>query len=167
MALETVTMILSLTCTSPTETQALNRSNLGPWYGPVFLENVVCNGTESYGFQCNSSGPGVITNSECYNPNRTAGARCIASECIEHKGLIKKEFILQSCKMSLLAIKMMPFIDINGMCSLKRLMEVCFLLSMKLCQLRRVCNVYSDDRYNRTCLCQTYKLPEVGGDFHR
>jgi len=78
MALETVTMTLPLTCTSPTETQALNGSNFGVWYGPVFLENVMCNGTETFGFQCNSSGPGVITNPECYNPNRTAGARCIA-----------------------------------------------------------------------------------------
>ena len=31
----------------------------------------------------------------------------------------------------------------------------------------RVSNVYSDDRYNRTRLHGTYKLPEVGGDFCR
>ena len=29
----------------------------------------------------------------------------------------------------------------------------------------RVSNVYLDDRYNRTRLYRTYKLPEVGGDF--
>ena len=33
--------------------------------------------------------------------------------------------------------------------------------------IRRVSNVYSDDRYNRTRLRCTYKLPEVGGDFHQ
>ena len=64
----------------PAETRALNGSNLGPWFGPVFLENVMCNGTETFGFLCNTPGPGVITSPECYNPNRTAGARCIASE---------------------------------------------------------------------------------------
>ena len=62
------------------ESQALNGSNFGPWYGPVYLENVMCNGTESFGFQCNTPGPGVITNQECYNPNRTAGVRCITGE---------------------------------------------------------------------------------------
>ena len=40
----------------------------------------MCNGTESFGFQCNTPGPGVITNQECYNPNRTAGVRCITGE---------------------------------------------------------------------------------------
>ena len=40
----------------------------------------MCNGTESFGFQCNTPGPGVITNPECYNPNRTAGVQCITSE---------------------------------------------------------------------------------------
>ena len=33
--------------------------------------------------------------------------------------------------------------------------------------LGRVSNVYLDDRYNRTHLRRTYKLPEVGGDFRR
>ena len=40
----------------------------------------MCHGTESFGFQCNTPGPGVITNPECYNPNRTAGVQCITSE---------------------------------------------------------------------------------------
>jgi len=64
----------------PTEVQALNGSSLGPWYGPVYLENVMCNGNERFGIQCNTPGPGVITNPECYNPYRTAGVRCIISE---------------------------------------------------------------------------------------
>ena len=72
-------MATTLPLISSTETQALNGSNFGPWYGPVYLENVMCNGTERFGFQCNTPGPGVITNQECYNPNRTAGVRCIAS----------------------------------------------------------------------------------------
>ena len=72
-------MAMTLPLISSTETQALNGSNFGPWYGRVYLENVMCNGTESFGFQCNTPGPGVITNQECYNPNRTAGVRCIAS----------------------------------------------------------------------------------------
>ena len=72
-------MAMTLPVISSTETQALNGSNFGPWYGPVYLENVMCNGTERFGFQCNTPGPGVIANQECYNPNRTAGVRCIAS----------------------------------------------------------------------------------------
>ena len=75
-------MATTLPLISSTETQALNGSNLGPWYGPVYLENVMCNGTERFGFQCNTPGPGVITNQECYNPNRTAGVRCIASKYV-------------------------------------------------------------------------------------
>ena len=63
-----------------TESQVLNSSNLGPWYGSVFLENVTCNGTERFGFQCNTPGPGVVTSPECYYPNRTAGVRCFRSE---------------------------------------------------------------------------------------
>ena len=58
----------------------LNGSTLAPWYGSVFLENVTCNGTERFGFQCNTPGPGVVTSPECYNPNRTAGVRCFRSE---------------------------------------------------------------------------------------
>jgi len=64
----------------PTESQALNGSDVGPWYGPVYLENVMCNGTERFGFQCSTPGPGVITSPECYNANRTAGVRCITGE---------------------------------------------------------------------------------------
>ena len=74
-----MTMILPLI--SPTETRALNGSYFEPRYGPVFLENVMCNGTERFGFQCNTPGPGVINDPECYYPNRSAGVRCIASEC--------------------------------------------------------------------------------------
>jgi len=62
------------------ETRALNGSYFEPRYGPVFLENVMCNGTERFGFQCNTPGPGVISDPECYFPNRSAGVRCIASE---------------------------------------------------------------------------------------
>ena len=40
----------------------------------------MCNGTERFGVQCNTPGPGVITNQECYNPNRTAGVRCITGK---------------------------------------------------------------------------------------
>ena len=78
--LEEVTPIICIFTYSPTEAQALNGSNLAPWNGPVFLENVMCNGTETFGIQCDIPGPGVITNQECFNPDRTAGVRCIASE---------------------------------------------------------------------------------------
>ena len=64
----------------PTESEALNGTSLDPWYGPVFLENVMCNGTETFGYQCATPGAGVITNPECYYPNRTAGVRCTMSE---------------------------------------------------------------------------------------
>jgi len=65
------------------EAQALNGSNLEPWYGPVYLENVMCNGTERFGFQCSTTDLGVITNPECYNPYRTAGVQCMIdiNEC--------------------------------------------------------------------------------------
>ena len=64
----------------PTGSQVLNSSNLEPWYGSVFLENVTCNGTERFGFQCLTPGPGVVTSPECYYPDRTAGVRCFRSE---------------------------------------------------------------------------------------
>ena len=60
--------------------QVLNGSNLEPWYGSVFLENVMCNGTESLGIECLTPGPGGVTSPECYNPNRTAGVRCFTGK---------------------------------------------------------------------------------------
>ena len=60
--------------------QVLNGSNLAPWYGSVFLENVMCNGTERLGIECVTPGPGVVTSPECYNPNRTAAVRCFQGE---------------------------------------------------------------------------------------
>ena len=66
-----------------TESQVLNGSNLPPWYGPVFLENVMCNGTERIGIECFTPGPGIVTSPECYDPYRTAGVRCFRSECME------------------------------------------------------------------------------------
>ena len=60
--------------------QVLNGSNLAPWYGSFFLENVMCNGTERFGIDCVTPGPGVVSSPECYNPNRTAGVRCFRSE---------------------------------------------------------------------------------------
>ena len=60
--------------------QVLNGSNLEPWYGSVFLENVTCNGTESLGTECVTPGPGVVTSPECYNPYRTAGVRCFTGK---------------------------------------------------------------------------------------
>ena len=60
--------------------QVVNGSNLAPWYGSVFLENVSCNGTETLGIQCVTPGPGVVTSPECYNPNRTAAVQCFQGE---------------------------------------------------------------------------------------
>ena len=60
--------------------QVLNGSNLGPWYGSVFLENVTCNGTERLGIECLTPGSGIVTSPECYNPNRTAGVRCFTGK---------------------------------------------------------------------------------------
>ena len=63
-----------------TGSQVLNGSNFAPWYGSVFLENVMCNGTERLGIECVTSGPGVVTSPECSNPNRTAAVRCFQGE---------------------------------------------------------------------------------------
>ena len=60
--------------------QVLNGSNLAPWYGSIFLENVTCNGTERLGIECVTPGPGVVTSPECSNPYRTAGVRCFTGK---------------------------------------------------------------------------------------
>ena len=69
-----------------TESRVLNGSNLAPWYGSVFLENVTCSGTERFGFQCNIPGPGGVTSPECSNPYRTAGVQCFRSEWMKYSG---------------------------------------------------------------------------------
>ena len=58
----------------------LNGSNFAPWNGSVFLENVMCNGTERLGIECVTPGPGVVTSPECSNPNRTAAVQCFRSK---------------------------------------------------------------------------------------
>ena len=63
-----------------TESQVLNGSNFGPWDGPIYFENVMCNGTEPVGVPCITPGIGVVTNPECFNPYRTAAVRCYLSE---------------------------------------------------------------------------------------
>ena len=70
------------------ESQVLNGSNLPPWYGPVILENVMCNGTERIGIECATPGPGVVTSPECYDPYRTAGVQCFGSEYMEENRAI-------------------------------------------------------------------------------
>ena len=62
------------------ESQVLNGSNIAPWNGSVFLENVMCNGRERLGIQCVTPGLGVVTSPECSNPYRTAAVRCFGSE---------------------------------------------------------------------------------------
>lgn len=74
------TITARYTTHTPSEAQVVNGSNFGPWNGPVFLENVMCAGTEAVGTECPTPGVGVITDPECNNPSRTAGVRCIASE---------------------------------------------------------------------------------------
>ena len=60
----------------------LNGSNFAAWYGSVFLEIVMYNGTERLGFQCVTPGPGVVNILECFNPYRTAAVQCFQSECV-------------------------------------------------------------------------------------
>ena len=60
----------------------LNGSNFAAWYGSVFLEIVMYNGTERLGFQCVTPGPGVVNIPECFNPYWTAGVQCFQSECV-------------------------------------------------------------------------------------
>ena len=64
--------------------QASSGSEFGLWFGPVYFEDVMCNGDEYHLSECEISGEvGTITNPGCLQPNRTAGVRCIEGETTE------------------------------------------------------------------------------------
>ena len=58
---------------------AAARAVPGSFYGggpPIILANVSCNSSEFTISQCNISGVGRITNSQCSSPDNVAGVNC-------------------------------------------------------------------------------------------